>query len=100
MDSEAGAKQAQDSFRCVDSDIQAIPALPSPPTAITNASPLRLFSQTLVSSAIQENMDVAAKLAQGRMSVRRASRLRWYWCIYLEGNVFPCPMVAGTFIDV
>jgi hypothetical protein len=73
MDSEAGPKQARDSFRCVLSDNQTIPALPSPPTAITNASPLRLYSQTRVSSAVQENMDVAAKLAQGRLLARRAS---------------------------
>jgi hypothetical protein len=73
MDSEAGAKQARDSFRCVLFDNQTIPALPSPPTAITHASPLRLYSQTRVSSAVQENMDVAAKLAQGRLLARRAS---------------------------
>jgi hypothetical protein len=65
MDSEAGAKQAREPFRCVNSDNQPIPALPSPPTAITNTSPLRLYSQTRVSSAVQENIDVAAKLAVG-----------------------------------
>ena len=64
MDSEAGAKQVRDSFRCVNFDNQATPALPSPPTAITNASRLRLYNQTRVSSAVQENMDVAAKMAR------------------------------------
>src|SRR6267154_6626383 len=88
MDSESGAKQASDSFRCALSDNQATPALPSLPTVFTNASPLRLYSQTRVSSAVQKNMDVAAKLAQGRMLARRASRFRWYWCVYLEGTSF------------
>jgi hypothetical protein len=76
MDSEAGAKQTRDPFRCVNSDNQAIPALLSPPTEITNANPLRLYRQTRVSSAVLENMDVAAKLAQGPMLARRASRFR------------------------
>jgi hypothetical protein len=76
MNSEAGAKQARDSFRCVNSDNEATSALPSPRTAITNASPLRLYSQIRVSSAVQENMDVATKLAQGRIVKTRASESR------------------------
>ena len=82
MDPEAGAKQARDSFRCVNSDNQAIPALPSPPTAITNENHLRLYRQTRDSSAALENM---AKLAQGRVLAKRASRFRWYWCLYSDG---------------
>lgn len=89
MDSEAGAKQALNSFRCVNSDHQATLALPSLPTMITNADPLRL--------SVQANMDAAAKLVQGRMLARRASRLRWHWC---RRYVFPCPLVACMFIDI
>jgi hypothetical protein len=53
-------------------------AIPRPPTVITNVSSFQLYSQTRASSAVTQNMYIAAKLAQGRMLTRRASRLRWY----------------------